>query len=169
VTSITQGSLGAATDRPAMNRRPAPTDNPGEGNRSIRFGQEITMNFAARLVPLLSLLAAPFCAPAQASDYEVGASLVCNTRGQVERFVALFSGDAQAAIRVVNAEEANPNACAIVDVAYMRGTQVGMARHGENAFEIVHILVVGVESGDGIRPVRPAAYFSLFEVKEYAV
>jgi hypothetical protein len=152
-----------------MNRRPGPPDNPGEGNRSIRFGQEMTMNFAARLVPLLELLAAPFCAPAQASDYEVGASLVCDTQGQVERFAALFSGDAQAAIRIVNAEQANPNACAIVNVAYMRGTQVGMARHGENAFEIVHILVVGVESGDGIRPVRPAAYFSLFEVKEYAV
>ena len=127
------------------------------------------MNFAARLVPLLALLAAPFCAPAQASDYEVGTSLVCDTQGEVERFVALFSGDAQAAIQVVNAEEAKPNACAIMNVAYMRGTQVGMARHGDNAFEIVHILVVGVESGDGVLPVRPAAYFSLFEVKEYAV
>jgi hypothetical protein len=127
------------------------------------------MNIAARLVPLLTLLAAPFCVPAQASDYEVGASLVCDTQGQVERFVALLSGDAQAAIRVVNAEEANPSACAIMNVAYMRGLQVGMARHGENAFEIVHILVVGVESGDSIRSVRPAAYFSLFGVKEYAV
>jgi hypothetical protein len=127
------------------------------------------MNFAARVVPLFALLAAPFCVPAQASDYEVGACLVCDTQGQVERFVALFSGDAQAAIRLVNTEEANPNACAIMNVAYMRGTQVGMARHGENAFEIVHILVVGVESGDGIRAVRPAAYFSLFGVKEYAV
>src|SRR5271169_2888640 len=127
------------------------------------------MNFVARLVPLLVLLAAPYCAPAQASDYEVGARLVCDKQGQVERFVAPFSGDAQAAIRVVNAEEANPNACATVNVAYMRGTQVGTARHGENAFEIVHILVVGVESGDSIRPVRPAAYFSLFELKEFAV
>jgi len=127
------------------------------------------MNLVARLVPLLALLAAPFCVPAHASDYEVGASLVCDTQGQVERFVALFSGDAQAAIQVVNAEEANPNACAIMNVAYLRGMQVGMARHGENAFEIVHILVVGVETGDGILPVRPAAYFSLFEVKEYGV
>jgi hypothetical protein len=127
------------------------------------------MNFAARIVLLFALLAAPFGVPAQASDYEVGTRLVCDTQGQVERFVALFSGDAQFAIRGVNAEEANPNACAIMNVAYMRGTQMGMARHGENAFEIVHILVVGVESGDGIRPVRPAAYFSLFRVKEYAV
>jgi hypothetical protein len=29
--------------------------------------------------------------------------------------------------------------------------------------------VVGIETQDGIRPVRPAAYFSLFGVTEYAV
>jgi hypothetical protein len=29
--------------------------------------------------------------------------------------------------------------------------------------------VVGIETGDVMRPVRPAAYFSLFGVKEYAV
>ena len=134
---------------------------------------------AIRFAPLLALLAAPLCAPAQAADqraaerppadYEVGESLVCDTQGQVERFVALFTGDVQAAIRVVNAEEHNPSACAIVNVAYIRGAQLGMARHDDNAFEIVHILVVGVETGTGIRPVRPAAYFSLFGVKEFAV
>jgi hypothetical protein len=55
-----------------------------------------------------------------------------------------------------------------MNVAYMRGTQLGMARHGDNAFEIVRILVVGIETGDGLRAVRPAAYFSLIGVKEYA-
>jgi hypothetical protein len=127
------------------------------------------MKFAACLVAFFALLAAPSCAKAQDADYELGATLVCDTQGQVERFVALFSGDAQAAVQVVNAEEANPNACAIMNVAFMRGMQVGMARHGDNAFAIVHILIVGVETGNGILPVRPAAYFSLFEVKEYAV
>jgi hypothetical protein len=127
------------------------------------------MTFATRLLPLLALLAAPFCTPAQASDYEVGASLVCDTPGQVERFVALFNGDAQAAVGVVNAEEKDPTACAIMNVAYMRGAQLGTARHGDNAFEIVRILVVGVETAGGLRPVRPAAYFSLIGVKEYAV
>jgi hypothetical protein len=163
-----------------MNFRAAPADNNEKGNQPLR--QEALMSsathqvsrFATSLVPLLALLAAPLCAPAHAADlevsgYEVGASLVCDTQGQVERFVALFSGDAQSAIRVVNAEEHNPSACAIVKVAYMRGLQIGMARHGDNAFEIVRILVVGVETESGLRPVRPAAYFSLFGVKEYAV
>jgi len=132
------------------------------------------MRFATRRVPLFGLLmfalqATAFCLPAQASDYEVGESLVCDTQAQAERFVAVFTGNAKAAIRAVNAEEQNPSACAIVNVAYRRGTQIGMARHGDNAFAIIRILVVGIETDDGIRPVRPAAYFSLFGVREYAV
>ncbi|HLK83819.1 MAG TPA: hypothetical protein VKT99_20325 [Xanthobacteraceae bacterium] len=132
------------------------------------------MSFATRIGLLFALLASPLSAPAQAADdagvdYEAGTSLVCDTQAQVERFVKLFTGDAQAAIRVVNAEEQNPSACAIMNVAYLRGAQVGMARHGDSAFAIVRILVVGVETGSGIAPVRPAVYFSLFGVKEFAV
>src|SRR5215471_3173558 len=118
------------------------------------------MSFAMRFVSLFALLWTPFCALAQPADYEVGNSLVCDTQAQVERFVVLFSGDAQAAIQVVNAEEQNPSACALMNVAYMRGQQIGMARHGDKAFEIVRILVVGVETENGIRAVPPAAYFS---------
>jgi len=83
------------------------------------------MNLAARLALLFALLAAPFCVPSQAADYEVAPSLVCDTQEQVERFVVLFAGDAQAAIRVVNAEQKNPTACAMMNIAFMRG-----ARHG---------------------------------------
>jgi hypothetical protein len=127
------------------------------------------MSFATRLTLLLALTPFPLCAPAQASDYEVGTSLVCDTQAQVERFVALFTGDAQAAIGVVNAEEQNPSACVIRNVAYMRGIQVGLARHGDSAFKIVRILVVGIETGGGVLPVRPSVYFSPFGVKEYAI
>src|SRR5215470_4588019 len=104
------------------------------------------MSFAIRLILLFALLAALLSAPARASDYEVGTNLVCDTQAQVERFVTLFTGDAQAAIRVVNIEEQNPSACVIMNVAYMRGTQIGLARHGDSAFEIVRILVIGIET-----------------------
>ena len=126
------------------------------------------MSFATRLAPLLALLA-PLCAPAFAADYEVGTSLVCDTQEQAERFVALFSGDAQAALVAVNAEARNPTACALMNVAYLRGSHIATARHGDHTFDIVRILVVGIETKSGIRPVQPAAYFSLFGVKEYAV
>jgi hypothetical protein len=102
-------------------------------------------------------------------DYEVGTSLVCDTQSQAERFVALFSGDAQAAVNAVNAEDQNDTACALVNVAYLRGSHVGIARKGDNAFEIVRILVVGIDTATGIQAVQPTAYFSLFGIKEYAV
>jgi hypothetical protein len=130
------------------------------------------MTLAARIAPLFALLAAPFCVPAHAADaadYEVASSLVCDTQEQVERFVALFAGDAQAAIRLVNAEQKNPTACAMMNIAFVRGNQLGTARHGDNAFHITHILVIGVENGNGIQPVQPAAYYSAFGVKEYAI
>jgi hypothetical protein len=127
------------------------------------------MSFATRLVLSCVLLTSLLCASARASDYEVGASLACDTQAQVERFVDLFTGDAQAAIHVVNAEAQNPRACVIRNVAYMRGMKVGMARHGDSAFEIVRILVVGIETGSGVLPVRPSVHFSLFGVNEYAI
>ena len=127
------------------------------------------MSFATRGLLLLGLLAALLCTPAQAADYEVGTSIVCDTQAQMERFVTLFAGDAQSAIDTVNAGEHNPTACALANVAYLRGSRIEMVRHADRAFEIVRILVVGIDTAAGIHAVQPAAYFSLFGVKEYAV
>src|ERR1700680_55502 len=75
------------------------------------------LSFATRLMLLLALLAASLCGPAQAADYEVGESLVCDTKSQAERYVALFSGDAQATINAVNAEEVSAGTESVVPVA----------------------------------------------------
>src|SRR5580658_3207007 len=96
--------------------------------------QEAPMMFATRLLPLFAVLTGPLCGSAQAVDYKVGTSIICDTQTQVERFVALFSGDTQAAIDAVNTEEQNPTACALVDVVYLRGAEIGMARSGDSAF-----------------------------------
>ena len=136
------------------------------------------MRLSKRIVTLVALLATSLAtavsAPVRAADeeavdYETGKALICDTRAQAERFVALFNGDAPAAVGVVNAEQHDPTACAIANVAYVRGPSLGTARNRENAFEIVRILVVGVQSESAMRPVRPAAYFSLLRVKEFAV
>jgi hypothetical protein len=154
---------------PHSTERRARPDDERADHDEVCYRQGALMHLATRYLPLLALLAAPLCGSAQAMDYEVGTSLVCDTQTQVERFVALFSGGAQAAIDAVNAEEQNPTACALVNVAYLRGSHIGIARNGDNAFEIVRILVVGIDTAGGIRAVRPSAYFSLFGVKEYAV
>jgi hypothetical protein len=54
-------------------------------------------------------------------------------------------------------------------VAYLRGPQTGIGRGHDTALEIVRILVVGVDIEQGIRTVRPAAYFTVFGVREFAV
>ena len=127
------------------------------------------MTTLKRIAALAAVLATPFCAPAHAMDYEVGKSLVCDTQIQAERFVAHFTGDATAAVKVVNTEEHNPSACAIVNVAFVRGNMIGTARHGDTAFQVVRILVVGVEAEGSIHAVNPGVYFSVFGVKEYAI
>jgi hypothetical protein len=127
------------------------------------------MRSVAHNLPFLALIAAALGGPAQATDYEVGTNLVCDTQVEVERFVALFTGDAQSAIAAVNAEEHNPAACTLVNAAYIKGPRIEMARHGDDAFEIVPVLVVGIDTPVGIQPVQPAVFFSMFAVKEYAV
>ncbi len=123
------------------------------------------MKSALRLA-ILSLLMG---APAHAYEIETGTVMLCDTRKQVERFVEVFDGDHARAIRTVNAEENNPNACGMVDVAYVQAPDLGMARTMSHAFRIIPVAVVAVNTPGGFRQVRSALYFTLVKVKEFAV
>lgn len=103
--------------------------------------------------------------------YEVltGPVMICDTEKQIERFVALFDGDQQTAMRAVNAEENQPNACAMVDVSYVQGPGVGMARSVSYTFQIAPVVVVGINTTTGYASVRPAIFFTPVEIKEIAV
>jgi hypothetical protein len=121
--------------------------------------------------PLLSLavFSLIICSPARAQQYEHATALLCDTQRQVERYVALFNGEEKSAINAVNTEEQNSTACALETVAFMRGRELGTARNKESAFQMVRILVVGVETPSGLRSIRPSVYFSAFKVVEYDV
>jgi len=84
-----------------------------------------TLRLALILLPLLLFVAVP----AQVQEVEVGTNLICDTQEQVERFVALYDGDAQAAISAVNAAEHNPTACGMATAAFVRGPQLATARN----------------------------------------
>jgi hypothetical protein len=123
---------------------------------------------------LISLL---LSAPAHAQDgpvvdqrdIEVGDTLVCDTREQVERYIAHFKGDPAAAIRTVNREESDPSACGLMSAAFMRGPNVAAVSQGNMRFQIVRILVLGVAGPEGFRAVEPVPYFTVFGVTEYPV
>jgi hypothetical protein len=125
----------------------------------------------------LTLLFLLICAPVKAQDkpsmddrnVEFGNVVVCDTQQQMERYVALNHGDEQAAVRAVNRAENDPTACGVASAAFVIGSQTATARTESIAFKIVRILVLGLDSDDGFRPVHPAPYFTAFGVTEYRV
>ena len=117
----------------------------------------------------IAILSLSFCLPAHAYEVRTGAVMICDTQKQVERFVELFDGNQQIAIRAVNSEENKPNACAIIDVSYVQGPELGMARSKSHAFQIIPIVVIGISTTNGYEPVKPALFFAPVEVREFAV
>jgi hypothetical protein len=125
------------------------------------------MNFASCL---RALLLAPsvllLATAASAQDVELGPSLICNTEKQVERFIALYDGDARTAIGAVNSEAHDPIACGLVNTAYVRGRQLATARNKDTTFGVVEILVLGIVDEEGsVESVTPAVFYSLFPVE----
>jgi hypothetical protein len=116
-------------------------------------------------VTLLSVL---LCFSARAQNVEVGTGIVCDTQKQMERFVALFHDDAEAAVKTVNAEENDPNACVVGTIAFVRGPEIATARTRNATFQIVRVLVVGIFTAAGFRATVPAAFFSAEKVEERA-
>jgi hypothetical protein len=125
------------------------------------------MKSALRLAMLSLLMSLP--AHAYAHEVETGAIMVCDTQQQVERYAQLFDGNPQVAISAVNAEANDPTACAMVEAAYVQGPPIEIARSKSYAFSIVPIVVVGVSKPNGYQQIRPALFFTLVKVKEFAV
>ena len=112
-------------------------------------------------LPLLLL-----ASPVRAHEIETGSGVICGTREQAQRLTLLLEDDAQAAIRAVNAEAHDATACALATVAYVRGAKAGTTRSKAGTFEIVEVLVVGIETRRGLQQASPAVYFTLFKVEE---
>jgi len=108
------------------------------------------------------------CAPAHAYEVETGPVLICDTQEQVERFVQAFDGNQGLAINTVNVEEHDPNACGVVNVTYVLGPQVGVARSQAHAFEITVVAVIGVITPNGYQPTKLSLYFTPVSLKEFA-
>lgn len=117
-------------------------------------------------IAILSLLA---CVPAHANDVETGSIMICDTQKQIERYVQLFDGNQDAAIKAVNAEEKNPSACALTNVAYVQGDAIGIVRSATDAFKVIPVGVVAVNTAGGFQLVQPTVFFTLMKVKEFAV
>ena len=127
------------------------------------------MNRAARFALAIALAPLSLRSPASAQQMEYGTTLICDTQAQVERYITLFNGEAQTTVNQLNAEEQNPNACELGTVAYLRGPEIKTTRTPTRAYQIFRILVVGLETSSGVQRVQPASFFTLVEIREFAV
>jgi hypothetical protein len=100
----------------------------------------------------------------KALDTEYATGVICDTRKQAERLAMLLDGNEHTAIAMVNAEERDPNACAVETVAFVRGASLATARGRADTFAVVEILVVGVDHGSGFQSIEPGAYFMLLKI-----
>lgn len=100
------------------------------------------------------------------NSIEVGVGLICNSEQQVQRYLALYGKDqsAEAAIRLVNTEAANPNACLIGAVAFVRGKE-GMAVPAPGGqMKITQITILAAQTPFGWQRVTGLVQFTaIFE------
>jgi hypothetical protein len=123
----------------------------------------------ALTIATLSLFAISLTTPAHAYDVETGSIMLCDTQKQIERYVALFDGNQDAALKAVNTEASNPTACAMTNVAYVQGEEVGIARSASDGYKVVQIAVVAVNAGPGYQLIKPSVFYTLVKLKEQAV
>jgi hypothetical protein len=145
--------------------RPFHSNVPQLEEKHFRSGNRNRHHSLALALATLALI----CLPAHAHEIETGTVLICDSQKQVERYAQLFDGNQQVAIRAVNTEENNSSACALVDVSYVQGPDVSMARSSSHAFRIAPIVVVGVNTSRGYGSVPPALFFTPVKINELAV
>jgi hypothetical protein len=114
----------------------------------------------------IALLFLLLCCPARAQEPEIGSSLVCDTPQQVERFVTVYDGDADAALAAVNAEADDTDACTIATFVFVLGPQVAVIKNAKGTFRVIQVLVLGVFTEEGYEASVPQTFFSLAEVDE---
>ncbi len=103
--------------------------------------------------------------PYQRVSVEVLDGPLCETREQAEQYIN--EQDLQESD--INGESDSVDVCQLGSVAVVRGPQVGSEHGHDMAFQIIRILVVDVSTPNGIRPVKPMPYFTIFGVRELPV
>ena len=107
-----------------------------------------------------------FPVAALAQEIEQGVGLICNTQAQVERHVAIVDGDVSAAVTGVNAEAQSTSACGLAPVAYVRVANLSTVSNKHGTFKVVGIVVIGIVTPAGLRPVPPLEQVTLFRVDD---
>jgi hypothetical protein len=115
---------------------------------SNRFSEEwIRLARLFGFLVVLVALALPYPAKAQSAGY----GIVCDTPDQVRRYV--LADDTRSTIAAINAEKAQ--SCSLMKVSFYVGNVDGTIVTNDGVWKITHILIVGIATHGGIRPMEP--------------
>jgi len=95
------------------------------------------------------------------NELEEDTGVICDTQSQIERYVRL--GQSPQAIKIIN--EAT-NACAFVNVRFIRGSEVNRVFAGDKVFQVVEILIVEANMHDSWTAIKPQIQYTLFPIEE---
>jgi hypothetical protein len=129
------------------------------------------MDLLLRLAFVLVLFCFPAAAIAQEPHHDasavVGAGVVCDSAQQVERYAALKSGGAEAAqaIELVNTEANNPEACALLMIAFIPRAEVGNVTVTGGVLRVMEITVVAAATKEGWNSVPSVKQYTAVFVK----
>ena len=90
-----------------------------------------------------------------------GPGLICDTRDQAERFVALLGDGVESALGVVNREAGTPDACLVTTMGFRRGDIVSEVLRNGAVFDVIEVTVMAVNTRLGLQPIEPKKYFSI--------
>ena len=104
--------------------------------------------------------------PGEQKRIEVGIGLICNSEALVQRYISLQSSDqsAESAIRLVNAEASDPNACSMAAVAFTRTKEGAAVPAPGGQMKILQIKIIAAQTPFGWQPVTGLVqYTAIFE------
>jgi hypothetical protein len=133
------------------------------------------MDLLLRLAFVLVLVCFPAAAIAQEPEHDasaqVGAGIVCDSAQQIERYVALKTEGAppEQAVRLVNAEANNPEACALLLIAFIPRAQVGNLSVTGGVLRVMEITVVAAATNAGWNSIPAVTQYTAVFVKSEEV
>lgn len=94
--------------------------------------------------------------------------IFCDSPEQVKQFAAatLLGDSVDAAIARVNRDVGDEHACASGYLVGFRGNRLDRVRTSDGEGDIIDVLVIGILTPQGPRPVPPVIWFSLTKVQD---
>jgi hypothetical protein len=128
------------------------------------------MDFLLRLAFVFVLFCFPAAAIAQGPhdpSTQVGAGIVCDSAQQIERYVALKTegADEAHAVQLVNAEANNPEACALLLIAFIPRAQVGNLSVTGGMLRVMEITVIAAATNAGWNSIPAVTQYTAVFVK----